>query len=61
VALVVVTFSAMAIPWPDAIDLGDNAYWLVVFSVMTSLALATIGLVLGIGALLHRNTPRPAA
>jgi hypothetical protein len=24
--------------WPDAIDLGDNAYWLIVFSVMTGLA-----------------------
>ena len=60
--LVIVTFSAMAIPWPDAIDLGDNAYWLIVFSMMTSLALGTIGLLLGIGALIHRrSTPRPAA
>jgi hypothetical protein len=61
VTLVIVTFSAMAVPWPDAMDLGENAYWLVVFSVMTGLALGTIGLLLGIGALIHRkHTPRPA-
>jgi hypothetical protein len=61
VALVIVTFSAMAVPWPDAMDLGDNAYWLVVFSVMTGLALGTIGLALGLGALIHRKyAPRPA-
>ena len=61
VALVIVTFSAMAVPWPDAIDLGDNAYWLIVVSIMTGLALGTIGLLLGIGALVHRkHTPRPA-
>ena len=61
-ALVLLTFSAMAVPWPDAIDLGDNAYWLVVFSVMTGLALGTIGVLLGIGALIHRRSaPRPAA
>jgi len=54
VALVMVTFSAMAFPWPDAIDLGDNAYWLVVISI-------TIGVLLGIGALIHRRSaPRPA-
>ena len=52
----------MAIPWPDAMDLGDNAYWLVVFSVMAGLALGAIGLLLGIGALIHRKAmPRPAA
>lgn len=62
VALVIVTFSAMAIPWPAAMDLGDNAYWLVVFSMMTSLALGAIGVLLGIGTLIHRrSTPRPAA
>lgn len=61
VALVATTFSGMAIPWPDAIDLGDNAYWLIVFSMMTGLALGAIGLVLGIGALIHRSTPRAAA
>jgi hypothetical protein len=61
VALVIATFSAMAVPWPDAMDLGDNAYWLVVFSVMTGLALGAIGLALGLGALIHRKyTPRPA-
>ena len=61
VALVLATFSAMAIPWPDAIDLGDNAYWLIVFSVMTGLALGAIGVLLGIGALLRRRpAPRPA-
>jgi hypothetical protein len=61
VALVIVTFSAMAVPWPDAMDLGENAYWLVVFSVMTGLALGAIGLALGLGALIHRKyTPRPA-
>jgi hypothetical protein len=60
-ALVIVTFSAMAVPWPDAIDLGDNAYWLIVFSIMTGLALGAIGLLLGIGALIQRRrTPRPA-
>jgi hypothetical protein len=60
-ALVIATFSGMAVPWPDAMDLGDNAYWLIVFSVMTGLALGAIGLVLGIGALIHRKyTPRPA-
>ena len=62
VALVIATFSGMAIPWPDAIDLGDNAYWLIVFSMMTGLALGAIGVLLGIGALIHRrSTPRPAA
>lgn len=61
-ALVIATFSAMAVPWPDAIDLGDNAYWRVVISMMTGLALGTIGLLLGIGALIHHtHTPRPAA
>jgi hypothetical protein len=61
VALVIVTFSGMAIPWPDAIDLGDNAYWLIVFTMMTGLALGAIGVLLGIGALIHRrSTPRPA-
>jgi hypothetical protein len=61
VALVILTFSGMAVPWPDAIDLGDNAYWLIVISVMTGLALGTIGLLLGIGAVIHRkHTPRPA-
>jgi hypothetical protein len=61
-ALVIVTFAAMAVPWPDAIDLGDNAYWLIVISVMTGMALGAIGLVLGLGALIHRKqAPRPAA
>lgn len=60
-ALVIVTFSAMAVPWPNSIDLGDNAYWLIVISVMTGIALGTIGVLLGIGALIHRkHTPRPA-
>lgn len=62
VALVIATFSAMAVPWPDAIDLGDNTYWLIVTSVVTGVALGTIGLVLGIGALIHRKyAPLPAA
>jgi hypothetical protein len=56
-ALAAITFSAIAIPWPDAIDLGENAYWLVIFSIMTAVALGATGAGLGIAALFHRKTP----
>ncbi len=56
-ALAVLTFVAMAIPWPTAIDLGDNAYWLIVIAFATSLTLAATGLLLGIVAVVdHRRT-----
>jgi hypothetical protein len=59
-----VTFSAMAIPWPDEVDLGDGAYWLALIGIMTSLVLGGVGVLLGIGALIgrgHRRTGAPAA
>ena len=38
------------------------AYWLIVLTIMTGPALGTIGLMPGMGALVHRkSTPRPAA
>jgi hypothetical protein len=55
VLLAVVTFSAIAIPWPDAIDLGEVAYWLAVGGILTSITLGTVGLVLGIAALVLRG------
>jgi len=61
-ALASLTVVAMAIPWPHAVDLGDNAYWLVVIAFMTSLALAAMGLLLGTSALIgRRRTRRPGA
>lgn len=57
-ALAAITFVAMAIPWPDAIDLGDNAYWLIVISFMTSLTLSATGLLLGIAAVIERRRSR---
>jgi len=56
--LAVVTFSAMAIPWPDSMDIGF-AYFLALFGILASLTLAAIGLVLGLAALLHYRR-RPA-
>ncbi|MEA2686924.1 MAG: hypothetical protein QOE93_2119 [Actinomycetota bacterium] len=60
-ALAVITFTAMATPWPDAIDLGDNAYWLVVISLMTSVTLAATGLLLGMVAVIDRRRTRHPA
>jgi hypothetical protein len=57
-ALAALTFAAMTIPWPDAIDLGDNAYWLVVIAFMTSLALVATGLLLGLVTVLGRRRTR---
>lgn len=54
-ALVAGTFAAMAMPWPDSIDLGDNAYWVVVSSVTAGVALAIVGLVLGIATYVQRQ------
>lgn len=48
------------VPWPDAVDLGDNAYWLVVVAFGTSIVLAVAGALLGIAAALdsrHRSLP----
>jgi len=56
-AIAVLTFAAMALPWPKAIDLGDNAYWLVVIAFATSLTLVAAGLLLGVLAVIeHRRT-----
>jgi hypothetical protein len=57
-ALATLTFGAMAVPWPDAIDLGDNAYWLIVITLMTSIALAATGLLLGLAAVVERRRTR---
>ncbi|HEV2809821.1 MAG TPA: hypothetical protein VGV93_05410 [Acidimicrobiales bacterium] len=59
VSLVAATFAGMAIPWPSAMDLGDNAYWLVVISMMTGFMLVGLGVLLGISALVrhHRHGP----
>jgi hypothetical protein len=58
-ALAALTFSAMATPWPDSIDLGDNAYWLIVIAFMLSLTLAAAGLLLGaVGVIERRRTRR---
>ena len=56
-----VTFSAMAIPWPDEIDLGGDAYWLALIGIMTSLTLGGVGLLLGIGAPIGRGRHRTGA
>ena len=59
VSVAAATFAGMAIPWPDAIDLGDNAYWLIVISMMTGFMLAALGVLLGITTLVrhHRHGP----
>jgi hypothetical protein len=57
-ALAALTFVAMAIPWPEGMDLGDNAYWLIVIAFMTSLTLAATGLVLGIVAVVEGRRTR---
>lgn len=31
-ALVAATILAMAVPWPPAMDIGDNAYWLILIA-----------------------------
>lgn len=54
-ALAAMTFAAMAIPWPDVVDLGDNAYWLVLIAFMTSVTLAATGLCLGMVAAIERR------
>lgn len=36
VILIAATFTAMTIPWPAVIDLCDNAYWLIVTSIMSA-------------------------
>ena len=53
------TFAGMVIPWPDAIDLGDNAYWLIMISMMTGFVLGALGVLLGNAALArhHRHGP----
>ena len=57
--LVAATFAGMAIPWPDWIDLGDNAYWLIVITMMSGFMLAALGVLLGIANLVrhHRHGP----
>lgn len=57
-ALAAVTFGAMAVPWPDAIDLGESAYWLIVIAFMTSLTLAAAGVLLGILGVVGRRRTR---
>jgi len=49
----------MAVPWPEAIDLGENAYWLVVIAFATSLTLVAAGLLLGILAVIEHRRTRP--
>ena len=43
------------VPWPDAVDLGDNAYWLVVFAFATSIVLFVLGVLLGIATAVERH------
>ncbi len=57
-ALAAATFAAMAVPWPQAIDLGDNAYWLVLIAFMTSVVLAGTGLLLRIVTLVDHRRDR---
>jgi len=59
-ALGALTFAAIAVPWPNAIDLGENAYWLIVIAFMTSMTLAAAGLLLGIAAVVGRRRSRHA-
>jgi hypothetical protein len=54
-ALAAVTVVGTVVPWPDAIDLGDNAYWLLVVAFGTSIVLAAAGLLLGIGTAVDRR------
>ena len=58
--LAALTFVAMVIPWPEAVDLGDNAYWAVVFAFLAAFTLAATGLLLGLGAWLQRRRTRHA-
>ena len=58
--LAALTFVAMAIPWREAVDLGDNAYWLVLFAFLASLTLAATGLLLGLGTWIQRRRTRHA-
>lgn len=55
VTLVAATFAGMFIPWPNAMDLGDNAYWVVVISMMTGFMLGALGVLLGIIALVRHS------
>jgi hypothetical protein len=48
--LAALTFAAMAIPWPDAVDLGGNGYWLALVTLMASLTMGVMGLFLRIAA-----------
>lgn len=59
VTLVAATVAGMSIPWPSAVDLGDNAYWLVVISMMTGFVLGALGVFLGIAALVRHHRHRP--
>ena len=60
-ALAALTLGAMAVPWPDALDIGDGAYWLIVIAFMTSITLAASGVLLGIhAAVAHRRGASPA-
>jgi len=59
VSLVAATFAGMSIPWPQAVDLGDNAYWLVVISMMTGFMLGALGVLLGIAAVVRRHRHGP--
>ena len=61
VSLVAATFGGMAIPWPSSMDLGDNAYWLVVISMMTGFMLGALGVLLGIAALVRRHRHGPSS
>lgn len=54
-SMVAATFAGMAIPWPNAVDLGDNAYWLIVISMMTGIMLGAFGLLLGVAVLIRRH------
>ena len=51
------TLLATVIPWPESVDLGDNAYWALIISLGASLVLGASGLLLGIGALIQRRRP----
>lgn len=43
------------VPWPEAVDLGDNAYWLLVFAFATSIVLFALGVLLGIATAVERR------
>lgn len=59
-ALAALTFAAMAVPWPESVDLGENAYWLVVIAFMTSLTLVAAGILVGIVGVVERRRTRHA-